>query len=408
MVEPKAHQNKDGSTSWRVQFRIDGKLTGNRFTNYKGARQFADLVETVGGKQAREVLEARRSHVVTPTLREWTAQYIDAASGIVTGIEEGTRDGYRKEAERTFLPVLGDYPVDAISPQAVGKWLAWQEKQTVFRDRNKPESQRQVVSSKTVKNAHALLSAVLAAAVKNKLATENPAYGIRLTKGIKRDAVFLSPAEFETILHFTRPQHRRLLLFLAGTGARWGEATALTWSDLTLHTDVPTVRITKAWKRGAAGNAAPLRHPKTSKSRRTVSLFADLVAALGPVGEPDELIFANEAGTRVKHSNFTTRVWNPAIARATSADDCAEIGAARLSREAHIHDLRHTHASWLIARGIPLPFIQARLGHESITTTVDTYGHLVPESHEQMASAIAATMSGVSLSGLAPLAEIDA
>jgi len=40
------------------------------------------------------------------------------------------------------------------------------------------------------------------------------------------------------------------------------------------------------------------------------------------------------------------------------------------------YQVLHTHASWLIAAGQPLPYIQARLGHEKITTTVDTYGHL--------------------------------
>lgn len=406
MVQPKAHQNKDGSTSWRVQYRVNGKLTGTRFTNYKGALGFADLVNTVGGTQARAVLDARREHTTTPTLREWTAQYVDASSGILTGIEAGTREGYLREAERTFLPVLGDYPVDAITEQAIGKWLAWQEKQTVHRDRNKPIAEREFVSSKTIKNAHSLLSGVLAAAVKQKLATENPAYGMRLPKGVRRDAVFLSPAEFETLLHFTRPQHRGLLLFLAGSGTRWGEATALTWSDLTRHVEVPTVRITKAWKRGATGEAAPLRHPKTSRSLRTVSLTHEIVQALGPVGEPDALIFASENGTRVKHSNFTTRVWNPAVARATNAEHCAEIGGTRLPRAPHIHDLRHTHASWLIARGVPLTYIQARLGHESITTTSDTYGHLQPDAHEQMARMISDTLSGISVNGLAPLAEL--
>ena len=46
------------------------------------------------------------------------------------------------------------------------------------------------------------------------------------------------------------------------------------------------------------------------------------------------------------------------------------------------HDLRHTHVAWLIAGGAPLPHIQARLGHESITTTIDTYGHLLPAGDE--------------------------
>lgn len=45
-----------------------------------------------------------------------------------------------------------------------------------------------------------------------------------------------------------------------------------------------------------------------------------------------------------------------------------------------VHDLRHTHASRLIEAGVPLPVIQVRLGHESITTTVGTYGHLAVDA----------------------------
>jgi hypothetical protein len=54
----------------------------------------------------------------------------------------------------------------------------------------------------------------------------------------------------------------------------------------------------------------------------------------------------------------------------------------------HIHDLRHTHVAWLIAGGLPLSNIQARLGHESITTTIDTYGRLVPVGNELAAQII--------------------
>ncbi|MCC4909096.1 tyrosine-type recombinase/integrase [Microbacterium sp. cx-59] len=60
----------------------------------------------------------------------------------------------------------------------------------------------------------------------------------------------------------------------------------------------------------------------------------------------------------------------------------------------NIHDLRHSHTSWLIAAGVPLPYLQARLGHESIMTTVGTYGHLQPDAHVQMAEAISQTLAG--------------
>jgi hypothetical protein len=53
-----------------------------------------------------------------------------------------------------------------------------------------------------------------------------------------------------------------------------------------------------------------------------------------------------------------------------------------------LHDVRHSHASWLIARRAPLPAIQGRLGHESITTTVDRYGHLLDALDDEILAAV--------------------
>ena len=85
------------------------------------------------------------------------------------------------------------------------------------------------------------------------------------------------------------------------------------------------------------------------------------------------------------------------MAKATDREACEAAGVVLLGNAPNIHDLRHTHASWLISRGVPLPYIQARLGHEKITTTVDTYGHLVPDAHEQMASVVASTLATVAV-----------
>lgn len=394
MPNPKPRNNIDGTVSWRVQYRVNGAVVTDTFPTFEGADDYCRLIATVGGAQARVVLDARRHSQTIPTLRAWTAEYLDAESGMLTGITDGTREGYQKDAERSFLRYLGDYPVDAIDADAVGKWVAWQEKQTVSRDKGKAEPR--TISAKTMKNYHAILSTVMAAAVKRGLRPDNPARGTRLTAGMKRDAVFLSPDEFSTLLHFLPERHRRLVLFLAGTGCRWGEATAMTWGDVTLHGDTPTVRVTKAWKRSTKGSSV-LNHPKTSRSRRTISLFPDLVAIMGKVGDPDALLFPNTNGHRIRYAGFREDVWVPAVRKATNKALCAAEGVHVIGRAPNIHDLRHTHASWLIARGVPLPYIQARLGHEKITTTVDTYGHLVPDAHEQMASVVAQTLAGITI-----------
>lgn len=371
-------------------FRVGTTQKQETFLDDRSAFEFKRLVETVGGEAALRVLAARQSmDDGMPTLREWTAKYLDQDSGLLTGIEPGTRAGYETIAERSFLKVLGDFPVDAVGKPEVGRWLAWQEKQPSSRSAGKS------VSAKTIRNYHAVLSSVLASAVDHGLRPDNPAYRTRLTEGTRREGVFLTPDEFATILHFIPHYYEGLFVFLAGTGCRWGEATAITWADLNLRSHPATVRINKAWKKGPT-SAPILKQPKSRKARRTISITDDTVAALGTPGRADELVFrGRQSGTHLWYGSTRYRVWEPAVAKARDAEACAREGLEPIDKTPTIHDLRHSHASWLIAAGVPLPNIQTRLGHEKITTTVDVYGHLAPEAHQQMADVIAHTLTGI-------------
>lgn len=351
----------------------------------QGAREFGALVDRVGWAAAKSVLEARRTHSTMPTLREFTDRYLDADSGLLTGVEPATRADYRQAAHRSFLAVLGDMPVNAIEKADVGRWVAWQEAQ--------PSRRGGTVSAKTVRNYHAILSATLQAAVQEKFRDSNPAHRTRMTRGTRREGVFLTPEEYATLLHFIPPRYQPFVEFLAGTGLRWGEATAVTWGDLNLTGRPPTVRIERAWKKGVGGKPV-LKQPKSSRSKRSVSLFDDLVASLGDPGAPGDLVFPGRSGGHMWHSSFRVNVWAPAVARAQDAELCRREGLVPIRKNPNPHDLRHSHASWLIAAGIPLPFVQARLGHESITTTVGTYGHLQPDAHVQLSTAIADTLAG--------------
>lgn len=383
-------RNPSGVVVWRVQFRINGKMSQESFPEEKGALQFGNLVDRVGGAAARQVLVARASKAVDmPTLSEFTARYLDAGSGMLTGIEAGTRQGYLSIANRSFLKILGDYPIDAIEKDDVGQWIAWQEQQLSGRTKGQP------IAAKTVRNYHALLSSIFAAAIQDKKRPDNPAYKTRLTAGLKREGVFLSRNEFGQVLHFIPDRYKPLVIFLAGTGCRWGEATAVTWGNLNLDSDPSTVRIVKAWKKSAGGGPI-LKQVKTGRSRRTISLWPEIVAALGKTGRAGDLMFPGVlSGGHLWYGRFRTTVWVPAVEAAQDPARCAAAGLPVLDKKPNIHDLRHTHASWLIAAGAPLPYIQARLGHEKITTTIDLYGHLLPDAHIQLANIMADVMSGV-------------
>jgi integrase len=383
----------NGSVSWRVQFRMGdpAKVKQYTFQVEKAARDFGALVDRVGPEAAIATLNARENRAIgMPTLEEFTAHYLDPASGLLTGVENGTRAGYLSIAKRSFLAVLGPLPIDAVDKPDVGRWVAWQEAQKSAR-----AGADGLIAAKTVKNYHALLSSILQAAVDQKLRPDNPARGTRLTRGRKREAVFLSQREFETLLHFVPEYYQPLVLFMAGTGTRWGEATAATWGDVEIATNPAIVRIDKAWKKGADGTPV-LGVPKSERSRRTISLWPELVDRLGEPRAGNEYLFPGMAsGKNIRYGGFNTRIWGRAVADANNAEKCAAVGLVPVGKKPRIHDLRHSHASWLIAAGAPLPFVQARLGHEKITTTVDTYGHLLPDAHRQMSQIMSETMSNV-------------
>ncbi len=83
----------------------------------------------------------------------------------------------------------------------------------------------------------------------------------------------------------------------------------------------------------------------------------------------DELFFATEAGTPISRNTFRTHVWLPAV-------------KASLDFNVRIHDLRHAHASWLLAGGADLKGVVERMGHAQIQTT-QKYLHTLQDSNKK-------------------------
>jgi integrase len=114
---------------------------------------------------------------------------------------------------------------------------------------------------------------------------------------------------------------------------------------------------------------------------RTVTLPPFLRSMLsrhleGVPADPNALVFTAPSGGPLRLTNFRRRVWVPALR------------AARLPERVRIHDLRHTCASLLIARGEYPKRIQEHLGHSSIQVTIDRYGHLFPDESARLAEAL--------------------
>jgi integrase len=345
--------------------------------NEKEAQDYAKLVERVGGGEARKILAAHSNKTAgTPTLAEFTARYLDPASGLLTGIEPGTRQGYER-ISRSFLPMLGDYPINSITPSDVGRWISWQEGQPSGKFAG------QLIAAKTVRNYHALLSNIFRLAIEQGYRPDNPAYKTRLSKGVPREGVFLSRDEFAALYNAIPDYYKPLVAFLAGSQLRWSEATALTGADLNRDTTPPTVRVNKAWKKNPDGPPV-LGPPKTQAGRRTVAIWPVLMDLIGTPPTPNDFVFrGRQSGRRIWYGMFNTKIWHPAVER------------SGIAKKPLPHDLRHTGASWLIADGMPMYEIQHRLGHEDERTTSRVYGHLDPGTHTRMSASLEAIMSNV-------------
>ena len=363
MASVRERPTSTGQMRYAVLFRHNGKQTTLTLLRTKDALKARDLINALGPDEALQRIHGQALKTgEMPTVAEWLMKHIDD----LTGITDRTRADYRSLAERHITPHLGPLDVDEVTPADVSRWA------------NQLEAK---VSAKTIANLRALLSAAFGYAVDEKLRGDNPMRRLRRSRAGEHerpDMVCLSPQELSH-LRSLMPEHwRPLATFLAGTGLRFGEAQALEVSDVDLLADTPVVRVTKSWRRTPGGfETGP---PKSRKSRRTVSLSRDVVDALAPlVTRPGtDLLFVNPQGNRVLHANYFNRVWKPAVARFE----------ADTGKRPRIHDLRHSHASWLLAAGVPITVVQDRLGHESIQTTVGVYGHLMPDQHRITAAAL--------------------
>jgi integrase len=244
-------------------------------------------------------------------------------------------------------------------------------------------------SPKTVANVHGFVHAAMNSAVRRRLRPDNPCNGRLLPKddATEDKAMFLTMEEMNAIIERADEWHKPMWRLLIGSGLRLGEATALLPSDFQLNAVTPSVRIVKAYQEVKDGWAIGV--PKTKNARRTVALAPSTVDAIRervestPRGRP---VFTISPETAVFPQH---RQW---LDEWYAAFKAADLG---LEQRPRIHDIRHTHASLLIAGGMNLFELAARLGHASILTTTKTYGHLVPDVHFRASAAVETALTGV-------------
>lgn len=407
-VAPVKSRQTGEITSYRVRWRTggarDGDPQGERFVDVDAAEVFKDAVDAAGQQWPPGWVKGKGliAHEDEDEARFVFEAYALESIKNRTGAEDYYRGAIEKELRTYILPTFANCDVRStthFSRRTVQGWVATMKETKVWRG-----SEHKPMSPKTLKNLHGLLSSILKEATLEEppLRLRNPCDLVDLPRtddggvaddGTDEDMCFLEPDEVQAIVdELDRPTDKRLVRRKYATGLRWGELTALPKRNVFRDPKdgKAKLRVTRAWKRKRGGGYY-LGTPKSKRSRRTVRLdevtYAEFLEDGLDEGSPTDLIHVNHMGQRLPYSTFYDR-FKVAVVRAHEA--------GRLPREKHptLHDLRHSHAAALLSAGRGLTYVQRRLGHESITTTSDRYGHLLPVADDDAMATIVATLGG--------------
>lgn len=364
------------STSYLLRWRHQGVQDSMTLDTREKAELWKALLEANDHSLTAAQRAVDNANISGPTVLQLLHKHLS----LLTGVGGDQMGRYEKSISHHFAGTpLGRMSVAAVTHEDVILWV----KTMQAKPGRRPDS---TMAAKTIANHHGFLSAAFTTAELLGYRQGNPSKGIKLPKeaagGDKMR--FMTKGEFRALDAAMDPFFRPFFNFLVDTGLRFGEATALLADDFDLEADVPVVRVNKAWKEDKSG-AYYVGPPKTERSWRTVPMAgstADLVRA-SVEGAGGGLVFRLKRGGPMRSGATYNRAWEPAWKKT---------GVPK-GKWARIHDLRHTHASWMIEGGMDLFQLSYRLGHQSTLTTDSRYAHLMPSSRQSGATIAAAALA---------------
>jgi integrase len=261
---------------------------------------------------------------------------------------------------------LANLTLDRIRPSHVEGWVV--------------ELRRKGLAESTIRSAYTILHAVLDTAVRDGALASNPAAAIRRPRVTAKEAAHLTPAQVAALLRAAEgSRYAPMFALLVHTGLRRGEALALQWADVDFARSLLRVRGTLSRIDGGL----LITEPKTAKSKRFVPISEPAARLLRQVqdSQAEERRLAGSAWRQTGFV-FTTELGEPCDPR--NALRALRVAATKAGLpHAGLHTLRHSAASVMLTRGVPLKVVSEILGHSSIAITGDIYGHVSPDVSRQ-------------------------
>lgn len=312
-------------------------------------------------------------------------EYLDGwlADSVKGTVKETTYASYAYVTRKHVSPALGRVKLKSLTPADVRGFYG--------------EKSRSNLSPATVKKMHVVLRKSLSQAVSDGLIPRNAADGVKPPR-VKAPGEEIKPLDSEecaAFLEAARDERLEALYVLAvHCGLREGELLALRWKDADLESTKPALLVRRTLTRGENGRGWVVGTSTKSGKGRRVRLTRQAVVALKDhrkrqleermrlVGlwQDQGLIFPNETGSLLNPSNLRNRSLKRIKAR------------SGVRKDLRFHDLRHTCATLLLSAGVNVKVVSELLGHASITITLNTYSHVLPDMQDSAADAMDAAL----------------
>jgi integrase len=370
-------ERSPGAFELRYSLGIDS-ATGRRriaTVTVRGTRRDAE-------KELRRLLRAvDTGEHVDPnriTVRAWLETWLGATRQEVA---PRTAERYAEIVDGFLVSAIGNLQLSKLAPVHI------QDAYNVWATGGRRDGKVGGLSPRTRRHIHRILSAALTRAVEQQLIARNPADALkkRLPKVERREMATLTAEQSQRLLAALR--HTRVywpVLIGLATGMRRGEILALRWRNVGSNSGI--VRVVESLEQTKGG--LRFKAPKTDRLRAvTLPRFAveelarlkreqaEELLALGVRQTGDTLVCARADG-------------EPMQPRSLTHEFTRMIGRMKDIPRVRFHDLRHTHATQLLLAGVHPKVAQERLGHSTITVTLDLYSHVTATMQEDAAAKI--------------------
>ncbi len=343
-----------GSGVWWIFINHQGRRKAKQVGSKKAAKEVAAKIEA---KLATKEfgLDETNAPLFGQAAKDWINVTVPATCKAST-----TKD-YEIILEKHVGPVFNSRPVDQITRLEVKDFLLGK-----VRDGFAPS---------TVTHFKNAISGVLNRAVEAGILEHNPAKSLGRLYREKPRGEEVNPftwEELDSLLSaFAQhwPRYHPLVLCLARTGLRFGEAAALTWNDIDFQ--ARTIHVRRSLSRMRLGTPKSGRtrvvdmSPQLAEALRVLKTGQKREALAQGTGKPPVQAFLTPDGRLVDINPWRARVWKKALEK------------AKLPHH-RIHDLRHTYATLRISKGDNIADVSKQLGHHSIKFTLDQYFHYMP------------------------------